>query len=280
MAYKTPVTENLTTNIVAYISNKFFGHRTKFRIFASKSLKMSNTFFRFKQFTIHQERCAMKVGTDGVLLGCWAKGGRHILDIGTGTGLIAIMMAQRFPSSRVIGVEINEEACCQAQENGLLSPFQKRLAMVCAPIQSLIDGSLSTLEVPAGGFDSVVSNPPYFNHSLKNPDSARNTARHTDTLSYGELFDAVARLLSQHGEFSAVIPFDCRMGFVEEASAHGLFLLRECAVKTTPRKTPKRFLLAFGKEQAEIIETEEGILETSPNTRSDWYQQLTADFYL
>ena len=222
----------------------------------------------------------MKVGTDGVLLGCWAKGGRHILDIGTGTGLIAIMMAQRFPSAKVVGVEINEDASRQARENGLLSPFRERLTMVCASIQSLTDDPLSTSGVSAGGFDSVVSNPPYFNHSLKNPDSARNTARHTDTLSYGELFDTVNKLLSQHGEFSAVIPFDCRMDFVEEASAHGLFLLRECAVKTTPRKTPKRFLVAFGREQAEVTETEEGILETSPNIRSDWYKQLTADFYL
>ena len=121
---------------------------------------MANDYFRFKRFTIHQSRCGMKVGTDGTLLGAWAHGGDTILDIGTGTGLIALMMAQRFPSASVTGIDIDEAACMQARENVEDSPFSV----------SILHRNVLDMK---GIFDAVVSNPPYFNHSLESPDNQR-----------------------------------------------------------------------------------------------------------
>ena len=134
--------------------------------------------FRFKQFTIHQERCAMKVGTDGVLLGAWAEGGKAILDIGTGTGLIACMMAQRFPDATVQAIEIDEAACQQARENVTASPFLDRIFITNTSLQEFV----SELPQHQQQYDCIVCNPPYFVNSMKAPDSQRSIARHTDTL--------------------------------------------------------------------------------------------------
>ncbi len=236
---------------------------------------MPNTFFRFRQFVVHQERCAMKVGTDGVLLGAWARGGGKVLDIGTGTGLIALMMAQRFPCSFVDAVDIDPECCSQAEENVASSPFADRVAVHCCPVQSF------AMDADRGGlFDAVVSNPPFFDNALRAPDASRCLARHTDSLPFADLFRAVSLCLSPEGEFSAIIPFDYKDKFVAEAAEAGLFLVRSCAVKTTPSKQPKRYLMAFGKNRQTMVETTEGVLETSPGTRSAWYAKLTSDFYL
>ena len=163
---------------------------------------MSNNSFTFQKFTIHQDRCAMKVGTDGVLLGAWAHGGKRILDIGTGTGLVAIMMAQRFADAHVTAVEIDHNAALQACYNAKCSPFASRIGIVETSIQNFeVYGTQL--------FDSIVSNPPFFTDSLKNPDSQRATARHADTLTYRDLFTAVKRLLVEDGEFSAIIPSNC-----------------------------------------------------------------------
>ncbi len=156
-------------------------------------------------FDVCQGRCGMKVGTDGVLLGAWARGGRSILDIGTGTGLIALMMAQRFAEARVTAIDIDVEACAQAEENIQNSSFASRIDVEASPLQDF-----SCTEK----FDSVVSNPPFFVDSLRNPDSRRSVARHADTLSYRDLFRGVVSLISDDGEFSAVIPAECLSRFV------------------------------------------------------------------
>ena len=145
---------------------------------------MSNNSFTFQKFTIHQDRCAMKVGTDGVLLGAWAHGGKRILDIGTGTGLVAIMMAQRFADAHVTAVEIDHNAALQACNNANCSPFASRI--------SIVETSIQNFEVYGTQlFDSIVSNPPFFTDSLKNPDSQRATARHADTLPYLRMGNSV-----------------------------------------------------------------------------------------
>lgn len=231
---------------------------------------MSNDYFKFKLFTIRQERCAMKVGTDGTLLGAWANGGSRILDIGTGTGLIALMMAQRFATASITGVEIDPEAASQARQNVEASPFRGRVFVT--------EGDVNSFDSPA--FDAVVANPPFFVNSLACPDNQRSRARHTLALTYAGLMKASRRLLSDNGELSVVIPFDCKARLEQEASLHGFFKSRECAVKTTPTKErPRRFLLAFRRHPC-TPELSEGILESVPGQRSQWYNNLTHDFYL
>ena len=246
---------------------------------------MSNSYFQFQQFTVRQEHCAMKVGTDGTLLGAWAHGGRTILDIGTGTGLVALMMAQRFPEAEVLAVDIDADAVSQALENVEASPFARRIVVVKGDIrqpETLASPVGISVQKDASGqplFDAIVVNPPYFNDSLKSPDRQRTVARHTTTLSYRELMAAAVRLLADDGELSVVIPFDCRQRLQAEALLAGLSLVRCCAVRTTPRKSPSRYLLAFRRHPA-AVEQQECVLETAPGVRSPWYHELTDAFYL
>lgn len=218
--------------------------------------------FQFKQFTIEQELCAMKVGTDGVLLGAWAKGGPRILDIGTGTGIIALMMAQRYPEAQVTAIDIDEEAVRQAEQNVSQSPFLGRISVLQQAVQEHL-----------GEYESIVSNPPFFIDSLQAPDEQRNVARHTATLSYAELMKAAYRLLADNGEFSVVIPFDYRRRMEDEAVFMGFFPSRVCGVKTTERKPAKRYLLAFRKHPCPCQKEQLTI-------GSEDYQALTSAFYL
>lgn len=234
---------------------------------------MANDYFQFKQFTIRQAKCAMKVGTDGTLLGAWARGGSRILDIGSGTGLVALMMAQRFPHARIMGIDIDAEAVAQARANVQSSPFNDSGRMDIL----LSDVCTYTCEQP---FDAIVSNPPYYDHSLACPDEQRTLARHTLSLSYRDLMAAAWRLLSEEGELSLVIPTECKSKLESEAALAGFFKVRECTVKTTPRKPVRRYLLAFRKRSCHEVELAEGIIELSPRVRSPWYVELTKDFYL
>ena len=218
--------------------------------------------FQFKQFTIEQEMCAMKVGTDGVLLGAWARGGQHVLDVGTGTGVIALMMAQRYSKAHVVAIDIDERAVLQARLNVSQSPFSGRVDVVQQALQE-----------HQGEYDAIVSNPPFFIDSLAAPDQQRNMARHTETLSYGELMLAAHRLLTDDGELSVVVPFDYRRRMEDEAVFVGFFPSRVCSVKTTERKPVRRYLLAFRKHPCQC---EEEMLTIG----DDRYQQLTQDFYL
>lgn len=192
--------------------------------------------FRFKRFTIRQQRSAMKVGTDGVLLGAWAgvrPSDRRILDIGTGTGLIAVMLAQRTTEARITGVDIDDVA--EARENGDASPWGDRLQFVQQPIQQFR---------PAERYDLIVSNPPFYVDSLTSPDRGRTTARHTVHLAYGELLEAVVRLLAPGGRFAVVLPAPEGERFRRLAAAN-LRLQRLTTVRTTPRRPVKRVLMEF-----------------------------------
>ncbi len=232
---------------------------------------MANDSFSFQQFTVHQDRCAMKVGTDGVLLGAWASGGRRMLDIGTGTGLVALMMAQRFPEGRVTAVEIDGDACRQASENVQASPYADRVEVLCSSVQDFLS---------AEKYDVMVSNPPFYDNSLRCPDGSRSKARHTETLSYRDLFLAVDRLLESDGVFSAVIPTECLSGFVAEGALRGFSVVRKTLVKTVPRKPARRALVTFSRRSGGGCPVEEVCLMDADGQRSQWYSALTEAFYL
>ena len=234
---------------------------------------MAKGYFEFKQFTIHQEHCAMKVGTDGTLLGAWASaptGICRILDVGTGTGLIALMMAQRYPEAEVIGIDIDCEAVLQATANAAGSPFANRI--------QIIQGNIAELSVEP--FDAIICNPPFFVESLTCPDSSRTLARHTASLTYRILMQSVKRLLKDDGLFSVVIPTDYRSLLLSEAALANLLLSKECAIKTMPKKVPKRCLMEFRKQPVTLVVSTIETLEIRPGQRSDWYHHLTKDFYL
>ncbi len=233
--------------------------------------------FKFQQFTVHQDKCAMKVGTDGVLLGAWAKGGNHILDIGTGTGLIALMMAQRYSKAIISAIDIDQDACIQARENVDECPSKDRIHVFHSSLQ---DFSYQWLSERKPLFDSIVSNPPFFVNSLKNPDQKRTLARHADTLPFSDLFRSVSKLLTTDGVFSAIIPTEQIKDFMAEAYLNALYPVRIIHVKTTPPKQPKRCLLAFSPQPHHSIDEQTINLLTPTGERSDWYQEVTKDFYL
>lgn len=207
----------------------------------------------------------MKVGTDGVLLGAWATGGTRVLDIGTGTGIIALMLAQRCPQAQVTAIDIDEGAVRQASHNVAQSPFADRIEVLHESVQDF-DGA-------DGCFDAIMSNPPFFIDSLNAPDRQRNIARHAETLTYGQLMQAAWRLLADGGEFSVVVPFDYRQRMEDEATFVGFFPSRVCAVRTAAHKPAKRFLLAFRKHPCPCERTEMTLGDET-------YTLLTGEFYL
>lgn len=227
--------------------------------------------FQFKQFMVSQDRCAMKVGTDGVLLGAWAHGGSHILDIGTGTGIIALMMAQRFPKALVDAIEIDSEAAHQAVENVARSPFADRIKVVETSLQQF---------KPDEPYDVIVTNPPFFAHSLKSPDDSRRLARQTDSLPFSAIFAFAKENLVVDGELSAIIPTDYLEEFSQEAFMRGMFLSRQYAVKTVERKPAKRTLVAFSPSRPAAFDKREVILSNKDGKRSPWYEELVEEFYL
>lgn len=226
--------------------------------------------FSFKRFTVNHGKCAMKVGTDGVLLGAWARGGRRVLDVGTGSGLVALMMAQRFEEAGVTAIDIEPGACQQARENVAASPFAGRISVVEAALQSF----------QGGVYDAIVCNPPFYAGTLKSKTAARTMARSAETLPFADLFRHVARLLADGGEFSVVIPSALRGEFDAEAALFGLFPRRVCTVKTVPHKAASRCLLAYGKCPVGKVEEVDECLNNADMTRSEWYAGLTEEFYL
>lgn len=232
---------------------------------------MANHYFEFKQFKVWQDKCAMKVGTDGVLLGAWAdidSAGR-ILDVGTGTGLVALMLAQRSPAE-VVAVEIDEPAACQAKENIQSSPWYNRIEVVRVDFREYQSEER---------FDVIVCNPPYFVDSLLPPDTSRTIARHNQGLTYAELLSQVAVLLNPKGHFSLIIPTDVVDSVINIAGKVGLFPFKRVNVVTAPGKIPKRTLLSFRFTQ-EVCLAETLLIEKRRHCYSDEYIALTKDFYL
>lgn len=234
---------------------------------------MANSYFQFKHFCIEQSQCAMKVGTDGVLLGAWAsvESAHSCLDIGTGTGLLALMVAQRNNNASVVAIELDEQAVIQAKENVEASPWLNRIEVLHSDVRDYN---------PDKTFDRIVCNPPYFNQSLKSPDVHRSMARHTSSLSYEELLLSVRNLLAPHGLFSVVLPFDVSSDFINLAKTLGLYCCRLCKVIPVPNAVPKRALMEFSFSKTELEMCDLVIEAGGRHCYSDEYKLLTKDFYL
>lgn len=236
---------------------------------------MSNPFFRFKQFTVHHDRCAMKVGTDGVLLGAWAEVGHctEVLDVGTGTGLISLMMAQRNPTATFTAIDIDEQAVAQAYDNIINSPFADRMTVEQGDFRKYAPRK------PVK-FDLVVSNPPYFSNALLSPDPLRSGARHAVSLTISELMCASHRCLKQDGMLALILPFDQQEELMQTAATHGFFLKRLTIVHPLPEVPPKRLLTEWTLKQIEGPAQNSLIIERSRHQYSPEYIELVRDFYL
>ena len=233
---------------------------------------MSNPYFRFKQFTVFHDLCAMKVGVDGVLLGAWAdcRNIQTALDVGTGSGLIALMLAQR-SQAKVHAIDIDENACKQAEINFNNSPFLSRLS-----IENIDFHDFS----PSIRYDLIVSNPPYFAHSLKSPDTNRSLARHNEYLPLDVLIGKSASLLSSQGKAAFILPFDRLEKAHALAVENQLILCRKTLVSSLQDQPPKRVLLEYSRiDQGAAIEDGFYIGRTK-QTYSDEYRALMKAFYL
>lgn len=234
--------------------------------------KVANNYFRFKQFTVFHDRCAMKVGTDGVLLGAWASADhcKRILDVGTGSGLIALQLAQRCSAAHITAVEIDAQAAAQATENTNASPWSERLEVLHTDFLQY---------QPEETFDLIVSNPPYFQDALKCPDAQRNTARHTDTLSFEAFFRQSVKMLSADGRIALIIPTEAEESLLNAATLSSLFPHRRLAVFTKPGKPCRRLLIEFGLRE-QTCRQEELCIEHEHHHYTPEYISLTKDFYL
>ena len=231
--------------------------------------------FKFKQFAIHQDRCAMKIGTDGVLLGAWTsltKNPDTILDIGAGTGLIALMLAQRSWAETIDALEIDEDAYEQCVANFEASPWGDRLFCYHAGLDEFMD------EIE-DQYDLIVSNPPFYSEEVPSGNSARDVARQNQSLPFEELIEGVSKLLSPAGVFSTIIPYKEEVKFLELAEQTGLYPQQITRVKGNPSSEIKRSLLLFSFNKKEVLK-DELIIEIGRHQYTPEYIALTKEFYL
>ena len=235
---------------------------------------MSNNFFRFKQFTVYQDHCAMKVGTDGVLLGAWWELSvcSNVLDIGTGTGLIALMIAQRNAKASIDAIDIDEGCILQAKQNIIQSPFAHR---VCVQQYSFRD----FVQQIDKKYDLIISNPPYFQNALKPPSLSRSYARHTDTLSFYEIISERVSLLTENGRIALILPHEFKKSILAHAATVNLFAHRITNVFPLFHKPAKRLLIEFGRQEVACVE-DNLIIERGRHQYTDEFKALTVDFYL
>ncbi len=239
--------------------------------------------FRFKQFAIHQDLAAMKVGTDGILLGAGTPVERtkRILDIGTGTGLIALMLAQRTQEFReppkIVAIDVDAFAFQQASENIAKSKWANQIEVQHVEL-GRFSKSNRTFDFNRT-FDLVVCNPPYFSQSLLSPNASRSRARHDSELSFRKLCQCASRLISQTGRISLILPFEKLDSFLEVANDNQLFLSSSCHVRSLPSKPPKRILLELGRTPQNAVQNEL-LIESEHHAYTPEYLALTRDFYL
>jgi len=235
---------------------------------------MPNNWFSFKQFTVKQDKTAMKVGTDGVLLGAWTNVTEceNILDIGTGTGLIALMLAQR-AEAQIDTIEIDSEAAKQAEENIAESPWSKRIRVFCSSFQDFYPGRLSR-------YDLIVCNPPFFNNSLKANTQPRSLARHNDSLSLKELISGSKSILKPFGKLSIITPAENEKLAVSLAEENSLYPMRILRIRPIPGREFKRVLMDFSFSLPTINESEICIETGIRHQYSKEYIDLTREYYL
>lgn len=236
---------------------------------------MSNKPFQFKEFTIHQDKTAMKVGTDGVLLGAWVQTKPEyfsVLDIGAGTGLIALMLAQKSNVEVVDAIELNDEAYEQTVENFEISNWGDRLFCYHASLQEFVD------EIE-GEYDLIISNPPFYTSTYKELSEERAMARHTESLTYDELLAGSSKLLSAIGSCAFIIPFSEEENFIKIASENNLFPNRATRVKGTENSAIKRSLLQLSFQET-TVENTELVIEIERHKYTQDYIDLVQDYYL
>lgn len=235
--------------------------------------------FQFKQFTIAQDKCAMKIGTDGVLLGAWVSLHHQpdsILDIGTGTGVIALQLAQRCESQRIDAIEIDTDAYIQATQNFETSAWGDRLFCFHGAVQDFTQELLD--DASEEGYDLIVANPPFYTDDYKTVDTSRNKARFTDTLPFQHLAICAANLLMPQGIFALVLPKKEAATFITLAHEYDLYLQRKCEVKGNPTSDVKRVLLEFSFIE-KPLEVTQLIIENSRHDYTEAYKALVQDFY-
>jgi tRNA1Val (adenine37-N6)-methyltransferase len=235
---------------------------------------MSNSYFKFKQFTVYQDKTAMKVGVDGVLLGAWANTdiAMTILDIGTGTGLLSLMMAQKSKAS-ITAIDIDIDSCHQAKLNIKNSLWNSRIAVEQVSFQDFYKQT-------GARYDVIICNPPYFVKSLKSPDIKRNLARHDDLLPLDILFDGVSKLLSETGRFYIIYPYSQKEYLDDQASKNKLYAIGELIVKGTINKKANRIVVEYSRQYQECITEELIVRDQITNDYTGAYKKLTGEFYL
>ena len=229
--------------------------------------------FKFKQFEINQGRSAMKIGTDAVLLGAWAdiETAESILDIGTGTGILALMAAQRNSKARICGIEYDDEAYLDALENVGISKWSDRIDILSCDIRKY---------QPKNKFDAILSNPPFFSAGKTSPDIRRSKARHTTTLTSKQLLHSVSYLLSEKGQFHCILAMSEYNQFLKYVEEHNLYIIKEVLVRPHLKKPVHRILLSMSFKNS-LIQRKSMVLHNEGEREySEGYVCLTKDFYL
>ncbi len=232
--------------------------------------------FNFKQFTVKQDKCAMKIGTDGVLLGAWCPVDNNpysILDIGAGTGILSLMLAQRSNAEQIDSLEIDEDAYEQCVENFENSPWSDRLFCFHAGLDEFI-------EEPEDEYDIIISNPPFYSEDYKSDNSKRDLARFQDALPFEDLVEAADLLLSENGIFAVIIPFKEEERFIDLCAEVELFPVKVTRVKGSHTTPIVRSLLAFKRYELSVLTADELVIEINRHEYTDDYINLTKEFYL
>ena len=232
--------------------------------------------FQFKQFTVNQDQCAMKIGTDGVLLGAWTpidNNPKSVLDIGTGTGIIALMLAQRSNAQQIDALEIDENAYEQAVDNFENSPWSDRLFCFHAGLDEFV-------EEPEEEYDLIISNPPFYSEDYRSENVQRDLARFQEAMPFEDLVEAADLLLSENGIFSVIIPFNEEDRFIELCANVELFPIKITRVKGAQNTKIIRSLLSFKRFELAVLTSDELVIEISRHEYTPEYIALTKDFYL
>ena len=236
-------------------------------------------FFEYKQFSIQQLNAAMKVGTDSDLLGTLSAGGNRILDVGTGTGVLSLMLAQRCPQATITAIEIDDNAVIDARANFAASTLGERIELLHTSFQDYVAQAREQGGV-MGTYDSVVCNPPYFDQSLECPDEGRTRARHSSSLPFDVLAQGASELLAPGGLFSVCIPPEVLRKFKGECQLAGFSLEDIYKIKTLPQQDVKRLVLVMKKAASAAAREHDCVMLNSDGTRSPWYREIMRDFLL
>lgn len=230
--------------------------------------------FKFKQFEVDDSLCAMKIGTDAVLLGAWTNchGAKKILDIGTGSGILALMMAQK-SEAEITAIEIEENACKQAQINFEKSKWKNRIQLKHTSLQHFSDECTDK-------FDVIISNPPYFTNSLKPNKTGRAIARHTDTLNMEELFSCSAKLMHNKSTFNIIFPAEHKEELIKEAAKKNMYLVQICEIQPNAEKAANRVMMRFSLTEKSLTQEIIVIELDKRHHYTNEYILLTKDFYL